>query len=203
MKLSADIVIFDLEASCKTFGNNEIEESNIIEIGAVRLDRKNLEITSEFSILINPRDYPILPEISEITGITPSMVVNQPIFDEAAKSFLNWYGNRNKSILACWGIYYDLPLLRKEFRAFGLDYKKFFVGGGLDIRSLAFFWLAKNNSDTSGLTIERVLKKMSIYVDSDLHRALNDARATSLILQKIIRDNSDQKEESGSLVSKL
>lgn len=186
MKLSADLVIIDLEASCKTFGNNEIEESNIIEIGAVKLDKKNLEITSEFSILINPRDYPILPEISEITGITSSMVADQPFFDEAIKSFLNWYGERNKSILAGWGIYYDLPLLRKEFRVFGLDYKKFFVGGGLDIRSLALYWLAKNNYDTSGLTIERVLKKMSIDVDNNLHRALNDAKATAIIMQNIM-----------------
>jgi len=38
MKFSSDIVVFDLEASCKTFDNNEIEESNIIEIGAVKLD---------------------------------------------------------------------------------------------------------------------------------------------------------------------
>ncbi len=114
------------------------------------------------------------------------MVAGQSYFDEAAKLFLKWYGDRNKSILAGWGIYYDLPLLRKEFRVFGLDYNKYFVGGDLDIRSLAYYWLAKNNSDTSGLTIERVLKKMSLNVDNDLHRALNDAKAATIILQKIM-----------------
>jgi len=102
MKFSSDIVVFDLEASSKNFGNNEIEESNIIEIGAVRLDKKNLEIKSEFSVLIKPRDFPILPQIAVITNITTEMVADQHNFKEAAGSFLDWYGNRNQSILAGW-----------------------------------------------------------------------------------------------------
>lgn len=183
MKFSSDIVIFDLEASCKTFGRNEIEESNIIEIGAVKLDKNNLKIKSEFSTLIKPKLYPILPEIEEITRITPEMVADRPYFDEAIMSFLNWFGERKKSILAGWGLYYDLPLLRKEFRVSGLDYNQYFVGGGLDIRSLACFWLAKHNHSTSGLTIERILSKMGLKLDYEFHRALHDARATALILQ--------------------
>jgi len=188
MKFSTDIIVFDLEASCKIFGKNEIEESNIIEIGAVRLDKKKLEIKSEFSILTKPRDYPILPEVMEITQITPAMVAGQPYFDIAASSFLNWCGDRNKSILAGWGLYYDLPLLRKEFRVFGLDYNSHFVGGGLDIRSLACYWLAKNNFTTSGLSIEKILDKMNISVDFGFHRALNDAIATAMILQHLSRE---------------
>ncbi|MEN4761710.1 hypothetical protein ABEG63_15355 [Chryseobacterium sp. C39-AII1] len=49
MKFSSDLVIYDLEGSCKTFGKNE---TNILEIGAVKLDKKTFEIKSEFSILI-------------------------------------------------------------------------------------------------------------------------------------------------------
>ncbi|SDJ57291.1 exonuclease domain-containing protein [Chryseobacterium jejuense] len=55
MKFSSDLVIYDLEGSCKTFGKNEISETNIIEIGAVKLDKKTFEIKSEFSILIKPK----------------------------------------------------------------------------------------------------------------------------------------------------
>ena len=88
MKFSSDIVIFDLEASCKTFGRNEIEESNIIEIGAVKLDKKTLEVKSEFSELIKPSDYEILPEISKITNITPEMVLDKPNFKEVFLKFV-------------------------------------------------------------------------------------------------------------------
>lgn len=44
MKFSSDLVIYDLEGSCKTFGKNEINETNIIEIGAIKLDKKTFEI---------------------------------------------------------------------------------------------------------------------------------------------------------------
>jgi len=74
------------------------------------------------------------------------MVENEKYFDEAIGSFLDWYGEKNKSTLAGWGLHYDLPLLRKEFTTFGLDYNKYFVGGGFDIRSLGIYWLAKKTS---------------------------------------------------------
>lgn len=44
MKLSSDLVIYDLEGSCKTFEKKEINETNITEIGAVKLDKKTFEI---------------------------------------------------------------------------------------------------------------------------------------------------------------
>lgn len=190
MKFQTDIVIIDLEASCKTFGHNTIEESNIIEIGAVRLDRKDLSIKAEFSQLIRPRDYPILPGITEITSISPEMVADQPEFAAAAEQFVEWYGKRNKAILASFGIYYDLPLLRKEFRVFGLDYGASFVGGGVDIRSLAYLWLAKNNRSTSGIKIASLLEKMDLAADFQFHRALDDAKATAAIFRKIVEEIS-------------
>jgi DNA polymerase III epsilon subunit-like protein len=107
MKFSSDIVVNDLEATCEVFNCNEIEETNIIEVDDVKLDRHGLKAISEFSILISPGENPLLPEISEKTGITPSMVEKQPYFKDAVKSFIKWYGERNKSILAVWGLYYD------------------------------------------------------------------------------------------------
>ena len=175
MKFSSDIVIFDLEASCKTFGKNEIEESNVIEIGAVKLDKKTLEIKSEYSQLIRPSEYEILPEISKITNITPEMVSDKPVFKDAILSFVQWYGEKNKSTLASFGIYYDLPLLRKEIRISGLNYADYFVGGGLD-------------HSTSGVSVLHTLEKMEVKTDFQFHRALDDAKATALILQKLVLD---------------
>ena len=41
MKFSSDLVIYDLEGSCKTFGKNEIQETNIIEIGGCKIRLEN------------------------------------------------------------------------------------------------------------------------------------------------------------------
>jgi DNA polymerase III epsilon subunit-like protein len=189
MKFSSDLIVFDLEASCKTFGKNEIEESSIIEIGAVKLDRKSLRIKGEFSELVKPRDFEIVPEISEITGITPELVKDASYFDEVAERFISWYGKKKKCIFAGWGLYYDLPLLRKELRVFGIDYGEHFVGGGFDIRGLAYYWLAKKHLSTSGLSVAKALEALEVKTEFQLHRAVDDARATAMILTEIAKSD--------------
>jgi DNA polymerase III epsilon subunit-like protein len=181
---SADIVVIDLEASSSDDPDNEIERSNIIELGAVRLDRHTLRIVDTFSELVRPRDYPIRPFITRLTGITPEMVADKEEFHATAERFVSWFGRRNKAFFAAFGVYYDLPLLRKEFRSFGFRFQDHFTGGALDIRSLALYWLAEHGRNTSNVTVKRTLEKMGLG-DRGLsfHRALDDARGTAAILQ--------------------
>jgi len=183
MKYSTDIVVIDLEATCRAEGENEVQDSNIIDIGAVRLDKRTLEVTATFSELVRPRDIPVMLFITSITGITPEMVANCDTFDKVGQRFVEWFGNRNKAVLAAFGVYYDIPLLRKEFRAFGLDFRFAFVGAALDIRALAMAWRANNNLTTTGVTVEGTLEKMGVTLEGTFHRALADAKAAAAILQ--------------------
>ena len=164
MRYTTDIVVIDLEATCpvEDQGNNTVERSSIIEIGAVRLDRKSLEITDTFSELIRPEDYPIVPFITDITGISPEMVAGKDTFDAVGRRFLEWYGPRNKAIIAAFGAYYDIPLLRKECHRYGLDYRSHIAGGAFDLRAVATVWLAMNGRRTSGLTLTSILEKMGL-----------------------------------------
>lgn len=181
---TTDIVIVDLEASCLVLGANDLAHSNIIEIGAVRLDRKTLQITSTFSELVRPRDYPVLPFITELTSITPEMVEHCDDFGVVCRRFIEWYGKRNRAMLAAFGVYYDIPLLRKEMGAFGLNFREHFVGGALDVRSAALLWLAQNGHNTTGVTVQRTLEKMGLgTLGLSFHRALDDARGEAAILQ--------------------
>jgi DNA polymerase III epsilon subunit-like protein len=183
-RYGSDIVVIDLEASSPAAIPNSITSSNIIEIGAVRLDRRTLAVVDTFSELVRPRDFPVEPHITEITSITPEMVAGAETFDGVAARFIEWYGTRNRSILAAYGTYYDIPLLRKECDAFGIDFRKHFVGGALDIRSLALAWLAGHRLNTSGLTLQKVLDRMGLgALQLDAHRALDDARGAAAILQ--------------------
>jgi len=185
VRYTTDIVIIDLEASCPAAdqGANTIERSNIIEIGAVRLDRRSLEITGTFSELVRPEDHPIPPFITDITGITPAMVADQDNFAQAGQRFLEWYGPRNKAMIAAFGAYYDIPLLRKECERHGLDFRKHIAGGAFDIRAVATVWLAANDHRTSGLTLGSILQKMGLADRFNAHRAVEDARAAAAVLQ--------------------
>jgi DNA polymerase III epsilon subunit-like protein len=185
VRYSTDIVVIDLEASCPAAdqGANTIERSSIIEIGAVRLDRRSLEVTDTFSELVCPRDHPIPPFITEITGITPAMVAGKDDFAAVGQRFLAWYGPRNKAMIAAFGAYYDIPLLRKECEAFGLDFRRHVAGGAFDIRAVATVWLAANDHRTSGLTLGSILEKMGLADRFAAHRAVEDARAAAAVLQ--------------------
>jgi DNA polymerase III epsilon subunit-like protein len=185
MRYSTDIVVIDLEASspAEDEGNNSVERSNIIEIGAVRLDRRSLEVTGRFGELVRPVDYPVTPFITGLTGITPEMVAGREAFDAVGRRFLQWYGPRNKAIIAAWGAYYDLPLLRKECARFELPFREHIVGGAYDLRALGLAWLATHGHRTSAATLESVLRKMGLADRFTSHRAEDDARAAAAVLQ--------------------
>ncbi|PJA75172.1 hypothetical protein CO151_07195 [bacterium CG_4_9_14_3_um_filter_65_15] len=185
MRYSTDIVVIDLEATCpvEDEGNNTIERSSIIEVGAVRLDRRSLEIVAEFSELVRPEDYPIVPFITGITGISPDMVAGKDNFAAVGARFLEWYGPRNKAIIAAFGAYYDIPLLRKECARYGLDYRTNIAGGAFDLRAVATVWLAANDHRTSGLTLDSILEKMDLAGRFTSHRAVEDAKAAAAVLQ--------------------
>jgi DNA polymerase III epsilon subunit-like protein len=185
MRYSTDLVVVDLEATCppEDRGDNKVERSSIIEIGAVRLHRRSLEITGTFDELVRPEDYPIVPFITEITGISPAHVAGKETFREVGRRFLDWYGPRNKATIAAFGAYYDVPLLRKECDRYGLDFRAHIAGGAFDIRAVAMAWLAQHNRRTSGLTLPAILEKMGLGDRFAPHRAVEDARAAAAILQ--------------------
>ena len=185
VRYSTDIVVIDLEASCpaEDRGNNSVERSSIIEIGAVRLDRRSLAEVAAFSELVRPEDHPIVPFITEITGITPAMVESKDTFDAVGQRFLDWYGPRNKAMIAAFGAYYDIPLLRKECARYGLDFRGSVAGGAFDIRGVATAWLATSDHRTSGLTLSSILDKMGLGNRFKAHRAVEDARAAAAVLQ--------------------
>lgn len=185
MRYTTDIVVIDLEATCpaEDQGNNSVERSSIIEIGAVRLDRRSLVEVDAFSELVQPEDHPIVPFITEITNISPGMVENKDTFDKVGARFCEWYGPRNKAMIAAFGAYYDIPLLRKECARYGLDYRTSIAGGAFDLRAVATVWLAMNGHRTSGLTLGSILEKMDIAGRFTAHRAVEDARAAAAVLQ--------------------
>ncbi len=78
------------------------------------------------------------------------MVAEKEDFGVVCSRFFDWYGPRNKAMIAAFGVYYDIPLLRRECDATGLDFRAHVAGGAYDIRAVATAWLAQNHHRTSG-----------------------------------------------------
>lgn len=86
----SSFVCFDIEHT-GTFGINKGDaESEIIEIGAVKVI--NGEIVDRFDMLANP-GRKIVPRIASLTHITDEMVANEPPVGEVIKKFKEFIGD--------------------------------------------------------------------------------------------------------------
>lgn len=190
MKLNQDIIVFDLEA---TSGKDVLgfqTNNYIIDIGAVYIKKDTLEIVDSFSSLVKPEEY-ITEFIEKLTGITNAMTDTERLFDEVAKDFEAWArkhagDNLKKVLLAAWGNYFDIPLLRKLYMKYHMEYP--FIGSCLDVKTLAVAWLALSGHRTDKHSVEHVSDVMGIKPDGAYHRAIVDAKCEGQIFQRVFRD---------------
>lgn len=95
-----DYVMVDIE----TTGLKSYED-DIIELSAIRM--RNNEVDQTFSTLIQPRK-PISPFITNLTGISNSMVVNAPIIDQVMPKFLDFL---SEDIVLGYNVGFDLGFI--------------------------------------------------------------------------------------------
>ncbi len=188
-KVTNDILVLDLEATSRRADDGVQEYPDIIQIGAVYLNRE-LEITGKFDALVRPQEE-ISPDISELTGITNEKVASADYFDTVAKDFEAWAsthtkGSLKKIKLAAWGSYFDIPLLRQDYRRYGRHYV--FGGSALCIKTLATFWLSLSGRRMDKASVEHVARLMDITFEGQAHNALADAMTEAKILQRIFQD---------------
>ena len=177
MKLPFDLIVLDLETSSDP-------DHRITEIGAVRLDR-SLAIIDAFEHLVDGR--PVTDEIVAITGITNEMLEGQPKFDVVSKRFESWTRKLHdceRICLAVWGAYYDIPVLRREYQRLGQPFP--FPGHALDIKSVAWWKMWRDKAIADKATVAMACQHFGVKIEGNEHRALVDARAEAMILQKVM-----------------
>lgn len=107
-----DFVVFDLETT-----GAKTPPCRITEVGAYRV--KNGVITDEFQTLVNP-ETPIPRFITQLTGISNSMVRHAPKFREIASDFLDFIGD---SVLVAHNAHFDMRFLNHEIGRIHADYR--------------------------------------------------------------------------------
>ncbi|MDZ8051190.1 MAG: exonuclease domain-containing protein [Aulosira sp. ZfuVER01] len=99
-------LIVDLEATCCDEGTVPRHEMEIIEIGAVMLNRTTWEIDSEFQRFIQPVRHPQLTKFcTKLTSITQQDVEKAPQFIDAISHFQEWMNSFPNHIFCSWGNY--------------------------------------------------------------------------------------------------
>jgi DNA polymerase III subunit epsilon len=161
------LAVIDVE----TTGLNPYRHDRVIEVAAVLL-LPGQGIAAEFVTLVNPeRD--IGP--SRIHGITASDIVNAPRFSEIAANLADIL--RGATALVGHNVRFDISFLQSEYRRVGVAMPNYVT---LDTMNLA-----------GRGTLTACCAKHGVKYDGRAHAALDDARATACLLQKIILNDPD------------
>ncbi len=171
-------LIVDLEVTCWQ-SPSSFEEKEIIEIGAVMLDSKELKIETEYSCFVKPRVNPILSEFCQtLTTIRQEDINSAVYFDVAFRQFLDWVGTREFS-LCSWGIY-DVRQIQAECNRFDLEYPNAFAN---------HINLKKLFAEKMGVAHKSVVQALE-YLDQKFsgthHRGIDNARNIARIAREIL-----------------
>jgi DNA polymerase-3 subunit epsilon len=163
--MTREIVAFDLE----TTGLSPMRGHRVIEIGAVRL--LDGLCGEEFHSLINCGTS-IPMSAQKVHGITPAMLVGQPVPEEAFAAFRRFIG---RATLAAHNAPFDMSFLRSEFAR---------LGWPLLNRALCTLQISRRRlSPMHDFRLETVARRLfgAEAVERRRHRALNDARLVARI----------------------
>ena len=167
-------VVLDVET---TGLNTRTDE--IIEIGAVRIER-GVEV-AEFSELINP-GRPVPEKVVEITGITSAMLRDKRTLMEVMPEFAKFCEG---AVLVAHNASFDMSFFRRAFKQAGLPFTFTIV----DTLALVRNQFPQLRSHKLG----NMCKQLGISL-LNAHRAVHDARATGLMLVKVLNEVAAQKQ---------
>lgn len=156
----------------ETTGNG-IYGNRITEIALYNLD--NGQITDSFCSLVNPQC--AIPDfITGLTGITNAMVRRAPTFERLAGEIEAFCRDR---IFVAHSVNFDYPIVREEFARCGISFQR---------KKLCTVRLSRKVfPGLSSYSLGKLCSSLNIPLN-DRHRAGGDARATALLLQRILEE---------------
>jgi 3'-5' exoribonuclease 1 len=171
-------IVVDLEATC--WDPPEPDRSEIVEIGAVRLD-SDLDVAGEFESFVRPVAEPELsPFCRELTTITQAEVDAADPFPAVFPRFLAWIGSDDYR-LCSWG-FYDVGQFRRDCTRHGLPFPEVFESHHLNVKEAFAAWRGVDRSD-----VPTALGHLGLPFGGTHHRGIDDARNIARIAQALLR----------------
>ena len=186
--IDANFVIFDVETTDPHAGALLGGTPEIIEIGAVLVNR-SWQVLNEYSQLIRPERMDFVTEFtSQLSGLRPEMLEESPTFEEMWKSWAEF--TRYKSFrLFSWGGT-DIHQLRHAYSSVRLGYPHNDMP--IDIASMVYMWGSTRGWNPKGLGLASVCKELGITIQGH-HRAMADAHLALQVLKHMF--NSEEEDE--------
>lgn len=181
-------VVFDLEFN-QDFSLPESRKTcrscfEIIQIGAVRLDR-DLNETGTFRRFVKPVIYPeINPFVTELTGITTQQLGSEDAFPEVYKEFAR-FADGGDAVFCVWGMA-DMKELYRNIEFHKLE-PKLISKRYINLQPYAALHFSLSQKKL--LKLKTTAELLSIPLVYEFHDALNDALYTAEIFRRISKDS--------------
>ena len=164
------------------------KHEKIIDLALIIFDGS--KVVDEFYSLINP-ERSIPAHITRLTGITNEMVKEAPKFWEVARDVVLMTENK---FFVAHNVNFDYRFVRSEFGRLGYDYKR---------EKLCTLKLSRKLiPGKKSYSLGNLCREMGFDID-DRHRAYGDAKATALLFQYLMRQQSGEKGKVKAPVSDL
>ncbi|WP_041763952.1 3'-5' exonuclease [[Leptolyngbya] sp. PCC 7376] len=172
-------LIIDLEATCCDDKSIPRHKMEIIEIGAVLLHSKTLEIESEYQTFVQPILNPTLTDFCKtLTSITQGDVNQAPHFPEAIQGLQKWLYPFRSYVFCSWGKY-DKTQFERDCQRHNVDYP--FPSKHINLKKS--FSAIISSSKKFGMN--GALEKLGLPLIGTHHRGIDDARNIARIVQAL------------------
>lgn len=157
------------------------KRDKIIEIGAVKVEEGR--VTAQWESFVNP-GRKLEERIVELTGIRDEQLADAPRVSEILPAFLDFMGDH---VLLGHGVLFDFSFIKKA----AVNEKLTFERQGIDTLRIARKYLQELES--------RNLGYLCRYYDipHKAHRALEDAKATVALYDKLVENFYEKEKEKG------
>ena len=150
----------------------DYSKDKIIEISAVKFELG--EETSTFSRLINP-EIKIPQFITNLTGISNSMVESKETFDDVGEEFMEFIGDYP---IVGHNVKFDIDFINKELKSEKYSINQKYICDTYYLSKIFLYYL-------NSFKLESVLSTLSINVENS-HRALDDAKSAGLLFLELL-----------------
>jgi len=155
------------------------KRDKITEIAIILYDGD--KVIDSYQTLVNP-ERSIPPSITRITGIDNAMVADAPRFFEVAKKVIEM---TEGTIFVAHNVRFDYQFLREEFRSLGYTFTR---------RNLCTVRLSRKAFPRlKSYSLGNLIRYFKIEVNNR-HRAYDDAYATTILLDKIFKEQGDRED---------
>ncbi|UNP74734.1 exonuclease [Bacillus nitratireducens] len=176
MKNATHFIVFDIERNFRPYKSED--PSEIVDIGAVKIDVSTMKVIGEFSELVKP-SAPLTRHTTKLTGITKKDLIGVGNFPQIIEKFIQFIGE--DFIFISWGKE-DYRFLSHDCTLHGVECPRMEKESRFDVQKFVFQAYEELFEHTPSLQF--AVEQLDLTWEGRQHRAFADAENTANIFLK-------------------